>query len=187
MNLQHARIKIFIDGELNVDLEKVGETFHGWVAQQTLPELLIDVVDYRHVPKGPGIVLIGHEADYGLDNIGDRYGLIYNRKSELDGSNEDKLFQAIQSAVRVCSLLEAEFDSLRFSRSEFELTINDRAIAPNTAETRAACEPIFADFIANKLGVADFTANYDREVRATFGATVKLNSDLDFSGLAAAD
>lgn len=184
MNLEHARIKIFIEGELNVNLEKVAETFHGWVAQQTLPELLIDVVDYRHVPQGPGIVLVGHEADYGLDNIGDRYGLIYNRKNALDCSNEDKLLQAAKSAAKVCSLLEAEFESLRFSRSEFELTINDRAIAPNTGETKAACEPIFSDFITNKLGVADFTVDYDREPRATFGATVKLSADLDFARLA---
>ena len=183
MNLQHARIKIFIEGELTVDLEKVAETFHGWISQQSLPELLIDVVDYRHVPQGPGVVLVGHEADYGLDNIGNRYGLIYNRKAPLDGTNEDKLLQATKAAAKVCSLLEAEFDSLRFSRREFELTINDRALAPNTAKTRQTCEPIFASFVTNQLGVSEFDTDFDRAPRATFGANITLRADLDFTAL----
>ncbi|MDA1015992.1 MAG: hypothetical protein O3A00_16240 [Planctomycetota bacterium] len=185
MELQHVRVKLFVDGELDVDLEKVMETFHGWVANQSLPELLIDVVDYRHVPHGPSVMLIGHEADYGLDNTDGRYGLIYNRKSALDGTNDDRLAQAIRSAAKVCTLLEVEFPSLKFSLREFEFTINDRAIAPNNAETKAACEPIITAFVQGRLGVASSNSNYDRDPRSTFGATISLESDLDWAALAA--
>ena len=45
-----------------------------------LPELLIDVANYAHVPKGPGVVLIGHGSDYFMDEGEGRLGLLYNRK-----------------------------------------------------------------------------------------------------------
>ena len=87
MNLQHINVKIFVDGELTVDPERFIELFHRWVATQAMAEMLIDVADYRHVPNGPSVVLVGHEADYVLDNTGGRYGLVYNRKAPLDGND----------------------------------------------------------------------------------------------------
>ena len=44
-----------------------------------MKKLLLDVADYKHVQEGPGIVLIGHEADYSLDLGGGRAGLVYDR------------------------------------------------------------------------------------------------------------
>ena len=44
MNLQHVNIKIFADGDVNVDLEQIVEVFHSWVAEQSMDELLIDVL-----------------------------------------------------------------------------------------------------------------------------------------------
>ena len=60
-------------------------------------ELLLDVADYRHVPAGPGVMLIGNEGDYSVDNTGDRLGIRYNRKAALDGDNQDRLRQAARS------------------------------------------------------------------------------------------
>ena len=94
MELQHVNIKIFVDGDLQVDLQRIIEVFHRWTAEQSMDEMLIDVADYRHVPAGPGVVLVGHEADYGLDNAGNRQGLLYNRKASIEGSNADRLGQA---------------------------------------------------------------------------------------------
>lgn len=174
MNLQHVNVKFFVEGELTIDLNKVIELFHRWTAEQSREELLIDVADYRHVPAGPSVALIGHQADYILDNTDHRYGLRYNRKASLDGSNIDRLQQAVQSALDACALLEAEFEGLRFDRQEFEITINDRLLAPNTAETRAGFEPILQDFVSNQLQQPEFTADYERDTRALFGARVRL-------------
>ena len=41
--------------------------FHGWIQGRGLDGTPIDVADYKHVPDGPGIMLIGHEADRSLD------------------------------------------------------------------------------------------------------------------------
>ena len=105
MELQHINVKIYVDGDLAIDPAAFIDVFHEWVREHTLDELLIDVADYRHVPAGPGVMLIGHEGDYSMDNAGDRWGLRYNRKAAVDGSNDDRLRQALCSAVRACQLL----------------------------------------------------------------------------------
>ena len=63
-----------VDAE-EADLEQIVELFHQWVADQSMPEMLIDIADYRHVPDGPGSVLVGLESDYAIDHAGGRYGL----------------------------------------------------------------------------------------------------------------
>ncbi len=102
MQLQHVNVKIYVDGDLNVDPARFIEVFHRWIREQATNELLIDVADYRHVPSGPGVLLVGFEADYGMDNTGGRYGLRYNRKAPLEGSNADRVRQALRSAAYAC-------------------------------------------------------------------------------------
>jgi hypothetical protein len=174
MEFQHINVKIFVDGELTVDPERFIPVFHRWVAEQSLPEMLIDVADYCHVPAGPGVVLIGHQADYALDHNGNRWGLLYNRKAAVDGSNEDRLRQSFRSAAGACRMLEAEFGSegLRFSRHEFALLINDRALAPNDPETLRSCKSELEAFLHNEFGHSQFTFQPPRDARSRCGLTI---------------
>ena len=151
MELQHVNVKIYVEGDLTVDPARFIKVFHEWIQEDALDEMLIDVADYRHVPAGPGVLLIAHEADYSMDNTDNRWGLRYNRKSMLEGDNENRFRQALRSAANACRLLEArladESVPLKFSRHEFELFINDRALAPNSPETFAACRPELEAFL----------------------------------------
>ena len=186
MELQHVNVKIYVDGDLAIDPAKFIDVFHEWIREHTLDELLIDVADYRHVPAGPGVMLIGHEADYSMDNAGDRWGLRYNRKAAVDGSNDDRLRQALRSAARACQLLEAHFNGpepLRFSRRAFELFINDRALAPNTPETLAACRPILESFLASALGHDDFSLDPRTDARSLFGVAVTVARPFDLTAI----
>ncbi len=186
MELQHINVKIYVEGDLNVAPARFIEVFHHWVRDQVLDELLIDVADYRHVPAGPGVILIGHQADYSMDNTDDRYGLRYNRKASLDGGNEDRLRQAFWSAANACRLLEAEFATdgpLKFNRHEFELFINDRALAPNTPETMAACKPELEAFLQDVLGQGDFVLKHQADPRRCFGVTVELARPFDLTAI----
>jgi len=186
MNLEHVNAKIYVEGVLTVDLQRFIETFHRWVAEQSAAELLIDVADYRHVPDGPGVVLVGLEADYAIDHRGGQYGLLYNRKAPLEGDNTDRVVQALHSAAWAAARLEAEFQPLRFSRRRFELFVNDRALAPNDAATRAACEPIFAAAIQAIAPDADRKIEFDPEPRRRLTAVVTLSADADWAKLIAA-
>ena len=82
MELQHLVVKIPVAGALAIDPAKVVDVMHQWVAGQTVPGvLLIDVAELLHVPKGPGVVAVGHEADYSLDHTGGLWGVQYRRKT----------------------------------------------------------------------------------------------------------
>ncbi|MCA9265077.1 MAG: hypothetical protein KDA60_14555 [Planctomycetales bacterium] len=178
MNLQHVNVKVFVDGECAVGFDQVVEVFHRWVANQSLDEMLIDVADYKHVPDGPGIVLVGHEADYALDETDGRLGLKYNRKAALDGSNQDRLGQAFAQALKACARLEQELAGLKFSRQQFEVTINDRALAPHNAEGQEALAAELAAFLKTQYGQEAVETSVARDPRSLLGAQVRLASSI---------
>src|SRR5690242_5065932 len=119
MNLQNINIKIPVAGKLNIEPSRFIEVFHRWVAEQVIDgELLIDVADYQHVPAGPGVVLVGLQVDYSMDETDGRAGLRYNRKSPIEGTNADRFREALSAAAAACESLEAEFaneGALKFS------------------------------------------------------------------------
>ena len=182
MDLQHVNVKFLVEGDLKVDPARFIEVFHQWIRDEALDELLIDVADYRHVPSGPGVMLIALEADYSMDHADNRWGLRYNRKAPLDGANEDRFRQALRSAANACPLLEDEFvgtDGLKFNRREFELFINDRALAPNTPETYTSCKPELESFLKKWLGHDGFKLEHRSDPRRLFGVSVKVAKAFD--------
>lgn len=182
MELQHINAKIFVEGELTVPLVRFIEVFHGWVANQAFDEMLIDVADYRHVPDGPGVVMIGLESDWSIDQMGGRFGLRYNRKRALEGSNDDRFLHALREAAKTCAQLEEEFPDLKFSRTEFELFVNDRATAPHTPEGVENFKTALASFLKNTLGQEKFDATFSEDPRSLVGAVVRLPSPVDLAG-----
>jgi hypothetical protein len=137
--VQNINLKIFVEAGNAFNLADAVAVFHQWIRDGACPEMLIDVADYRHVPAGPGVMLIGHEANYSLDNRENRLGLLYNRKAALDGTFQTKLGQAYRAATEACARLEKE--GLKFDRNAMEVFINDRLLAPNTEETWKALKP----------------------------------------------
>src|SRR5260370_36689112 len=151
INLQHINVKLlWKDSEAldhGRDLDAVIPVFHSWIQQQSFDELLLDVADYRHVLGGPGIVLIGHEADYSLDNTDNRWGVRYNRKTAMHGDNQKRLKQAARAALTACQRLQQDGRlKLYFKGDEIEIFVNDRLLAPNHEETRDALTPDFQRF-----------------------------------------
>lgn len=176
MNLQHVNVKLLVADPQSVDLEPLIPLFHRWIQGQVFEELLLDIADYRHVPEGPGIVLIGHQADYGVDNTNGRLGVRYNRKASLNGSNLDRLKQAARSALAACARLEAEpalESKIRFNGQEIDLFVNDRLLAPNREETRAALDSEFRSFFSALFGGGSYAMTYDTDPRHLLGVSVR--------------
>ena len=174
MDLQHVNVKVFVDGDLPVGLDQFVEVFHRWTSEQSMEEMLIDVADYAHVPAGPGIVLIGHEADYALDHADERWGLLYNRKAIVDGDSLACLEQAFRAATHACALLEAEFaaEQLKFDRHRLRAVVNDRALAPNTAETLTDCQPVLEAFAEQVFASGTWEIMVDSEPRRRFAVEI---------------
>jgi hypothetical protein len=175
MDLQHVIVKIPLDGELAVEPGEFINIFHRWVAAQSMPELLVDVADLRHVPAGPGVILVGYEADYSMDHSGDRWGLLYRRKDVQPGSNRDRLTQAYRAALSACERLEQELPGrIRFSRTAVEVIVNDRALAPNTPDSHAAAAPDFAAFGQHVFGKPVTVMPHDPDPRRRLGVTLSV-------------
>ena len=143
--MQHIHIKLFVEDPSAITLTDAIAVFHRWIQTSTVPELLIDVADYSHVPHGPGVMLIGHEAYYSLDMGKGRLGLLYQRKARMEGPDVENLNAAWQTVRAAADLLEQEPEfrgKLQFRRDEVAITLNDRLLYPNTAATWVAAEPV---------------------------------------------
>jgi len=118
--------------------------FHHWIQTQALADhLMIDVADYAHVHNGPGTVLVTQQANLYTDRGDGRLGLLYSRKLPVDGADTfvERLRHVLTSALKCAALLEREpslSGRVTFRTNEFLIRINDRLLAPNTAETFAA-------------------------------------------------
>jgi hypothetical protein len=166
IELHHINVKLLLTDEPTRDLDAVIPIFHSWIQQQVADELLLDVADYRHVQAGPGIVLIGHEADYSLDNADNRLGVRYNRKAILEGNNQDRLAQATRAALSASQRLQQDTRldrKLNFNGKDIEIFINDRLLAPNTAATREALRPEFQAFAEKLFGGNEYSLSFGSE------------------------
>lgn len=148
MNLQRLTIKFFVQDAAALQLSQVIPVFHRWIQTQAVYGLLLDVTDYKHVPQGPGVILIGHEVDYALDLEGGEPGLLLRRKRPTANQTiAEQLMEAIAWARHAYLLLEQEPSwtrPLRFRTDLVELSFPDRRLAPNTPENWAKWESVVA-------------------------------------------
>ena len=176
MEMQHVNGKLMLENPGEIDLEPLIPIFHSWIQEQTPGELLLDVADYRHVHAGPGVVLIGYQGDYSVDNNGSRLGVRYNRKAQLDGDNESRLAQAAIAALTACRRLEADArleGRLRFNGRELQLFVNDRLLAPNRESTHEAAEPELRGFLGKLFRGGEYSLSFGSDPRKLFAVSVQ--------------
>ena len=181
MELQHITVKFFLAGSAPPPMAEVIPVFHGWIQDQVCDELLIDVADYRHVFAGPGVVLVGHEADYGLDTTGNRAGVLYRRKQPLGGTDRDRLRQAFRAALGACRRLEEEprlRGLLRVDRREAQIIINDRLLAPSSEQTFAAVREALKGLLDGLSEGEDYRLEFQPDPRRRFELTLRAESPL---------
>jgi hypothetical protein len=175
--MQHVNIKIFAKSGQDINPADAIPVFHRWIQKRELPELLIDVADYAHVPEGPGVLLIAHEANYSLDYARGHFGLLYNRKAKADASAQDQLRQAYDSALAACHLLELEAEfggNLEFDPAHLELTLNDQLLHPNTDEGWQEVAPEVQRFFDSLFGAGRYSVERGGEPRERLRATIRM-------------
>ena len=186
-DLQRINVKFFLADPGALEAEQAFRIFNSWISQPS-DELLVDVADYSHVPFGPVTLLVGHAANYGIDDGDGRRGLLYARKQPLPGSLTDRLRSILTAGLQACCRLEetAELDGrVRFQGDELLLVANDRLHAPNTEETFATLEPQLAPVL--KALFADVPVSYERnrDPGERFNLRVKVQASPDISALLA--
>ena len=143
---QRIGVKLFFEpAKKPLDLSLFIPVFHKWIRTQPVDGMLIDVADYKHVPDGPGIMLIGHEGDFSIDLAEGRAGLRYVRKRDWQDSdgNDSQILQA--RLTEVLRMVQLGADALAKERKlrrtlkidvgALQFTFNDQLRAPNTSET----------------------------------------------------
>jgi hypothetical protein len=188
INFQHVNVKLLMKDPGDVVLEPLIPVFHNWIKAQVFDELLLDVADYRHVHEGPGVMLIGQQANYSVDNADGRLGVRYNRKYPLEGSNQDRLKQATRAALTAFQRLEAEAGlngKLRFNGQGIEVFVNDRLMAPNSDSTREAFKPELEAFLGNLFQGSEYTLSHRSDPRSLFAVYVRSNRAFSLSDLLA--
>ena len=174
MNLQHVNVKLLLANPAEVHLDPLIPIFHNWIRDKVFDELLLDIADYQHVPDGPGVVLIGFDGDYSVDNTDHRLGVRYNRKTPLEGSNQDRLRQAARAALKAAERLEADSrlnGKLRVNGQEIEIFFNDRLLVPNSEATRNAAEPELKSFLQKLFRGAEFSLSYAADRQKALSAS----------------
>ncbi|MDH3583047.1 MAG: hypothetical protein OER86_02400 [Phycisphaerae bacterium] len=160
MKLHRIGIKLFFAPDAAIDLAAAIAVFHRWIRDGRIPAMLIDVADYRHVPEGPGVMLIGHDVDYALDQGGGELGLLTVLKrgsaSDLKGGLAEALRLALLGAVALEQ--EAALGTVRVRTDRLQVTLLDRLQAPNDAATRGDLQPAVESALKQILGAQSLTA-----------------------------
>lgn len=187
MEVQHLNAKFFVENPDVIDLADLIPIFHEWIRGQVCEGvLLIDVADYRHVFAGPGVVVVGHEANYSLDHSGDRLGLLYNRKALMNGSNQARIAAVIRSTLLACRRLEGEGalkGKLKFNGQELQLIVNDRHLAPNTQESFSSLAKELKPVLDRLYAGAEYTLSRNSDPRERLNFHVKASGKFDVETL----
>jgi hypothetical protein len=180
------QVKVFVAGGASkLALETFIPVFHEWIKHHHLDELLIDVASYAHVVRGPGVALIGHEADYFIDEAEGRPGLLYSRKRQPPPPAE-RIPDAFRRALHAASLLEEEKSfagNLRFRGDGFLFRINDRLLAPPGDATFAAVRPPLDALCGRLFAGAPYLLAPSSDPRQLFTVNITTEGNADLRTL----
>jgi hypothetical protein len=168
MTFEARQLALKIPAISDVADEALIPVFHRWIQEHRIDDqLLLDVVDYRHVHEGPGVMLIAHEGHYGFDRGRGGPGMRYADKRDPAGPLGDKLRAALGRLLHACAALESESSlGARFDGARLSVEVCDRVAgigSPSLAEALAA--PIEAIYGA-------VTIEPESDVRRPAGATI---------------
>ncbi len=190
MDLERFCVKFFPRTESIKDETIFIPIFHDWIRLKALNGVLIDVADYRHVPDGPGVMLISHEINYSMDHIDGQFGLTAQRKLGLETHHKDRILGLVRAAAAFGSLLEKDSrvgGKITWEGGSFYYMTNDRLHAPNTDESFAAIKSDLEQAAAELYPDQSITVTrVDTDPRARLTAEVRVETSVDISMLAAA-
>ena len=153
-DLQRIQIKIASDLRVGLRLDPFVTIFGRWRNEQH-PADWIDLADYAHLPRGPGIVLVGQRCSVAFDLADPGPGILYTARKGLTGSHAERLCSAFAWCLDLSKRLSAEPEfpqDVRLRTGMLELRFNDRLETPDTPETDAELRPVVAQVLDQLFG-----------------------------------
>ncbi len=131
------KIRMTVFFEEKIDPKEAITVFHRWLQEESLPGLPLDVVDYRHVPLGPGVLLVGHDGDYEVHEIDGRSALTYSQKRQwpTEAKSLTQKIEWVQTRLRFAADLLNQSLGWTIDEETLLLSFPDRLNNPNTPES----------------------------------------------------
>ncbi len=178
MNSNKIALKLYASKTALPDSIRFVEVFHDWIKKGTLAELMIDVIEYGHVDRGPLVLFVGHESDYAIDLSEGRPGLSYLRKRVKSDATADAfaLMDSFSRLLKVADLLsdDPRLGDFALGRKEVLLRLLDRLRAPNTAQTFAAERAEIESAAGTALGGSAHASHELDDPREAFAVRVRV-------------
>ena len=106
MDLQKFGIKLYLKTNGSFKSKDFIPVFHHWIQKNVVDDhLLIDVADYSHIPDGPGVMLVAHEGYFSLDQENYQPGIMYMRKTEINGNFKERFIKIFTTAIQAAKRL----------------------------------------------------------------------------------
>jgi len=176
MDTHKIGVKVYFEKGQDIAPDAWFRMFNTWISANEGPDVLIDVVDYHHVKNGPVTLLVAHEYDISIDDADGRRGVFFSRKQPTEGNFGARLSDAIKQTCEICQRIEADGqvgNQVAFLGNEARLVLNDRLLAPNTAETLQTIQADLDAVLGKAYGGAKVSVSRRDDVKARFTLDVK--------------
>lgn len=177
-------VKFNLKNTPSIQPKDIVPIFQRWIQEHTVEGMLIDVIDYKHVADGPGVILIADEGDYGYDLGDGEVGLQYIRKRALPENLSDALRLVIRLAYIASQRLEDEgLEGVTFDYSSAKITFLDRKSYRNQPSAFDAVQSELVEFLTGLYGdEVSVTRAYD-DPRELFAVRYSIANDLNVNTL----
>ncbi|MBI1956091.1 MAG: hypothetical protein HYS38_06820 [Acidobacteria bacterium] len=184
-NLQRIQIKILAEAPPDLSLEPFLEIFGRW-RKEKHPAEWVDLADYAHVTRGPGIVLIGQRCNFAFDTADPAPGILYTAKKGLTGTHPERLHSALQWCLELSQRFVAEplFPQSATLRTDaLEIRFPDRLETPNTASTDEALRPVVQQALDALYGPGGYALIPPTDPRQCYGLSVQAKQAVPLEAL----
>ena len=178
MDIQKITVKLFTDAPAAVNLDPFLSIFGRWRHEESHRAGWVDLADYAHVAKGPGIVLVGRQGSLSLDLAEPGPGILWNNKKELDGSIEDRVLETFRRGMALARRLMAEREypeSFKPRAGFWELSFNDRVELPNDSATDRLLRPAVDAALDSLLGGGSYMIIRQSDAYSRYGFMIHCN------------
>ncbi len=156
--MKPQRLTVAVTAAPAADLEPAVGVFHRFIQRSLVEGRLVDVADYRHVPNGPGVMLVGQDVDYGINLHA--FTVTMKRRGD-DAATQFR--DAVRMALGTIDAIEADGAlACRFDPTRLRVSVADRKLGTHTqvqsallAEIAPAVEELFGPATVAPVAVTD--------------------------------
>jgi rhodanese-related sulfurtransferase len=168
--MKPQRLTLAVAADPAGDLEPALGVFHRFIQRSLVEGHILDVADYRHVPNGPGVMLVGQDIDYGLNT---RALTVTMKRRGDDASTQFR--DAVRMVLGTIEAIEADGAlPCRFDATQLRVSVADRKLGTQAqiqsallAEIAPTAEALFGpDAVVEAVAVADPRQAPEISVRA---------------------